>query len=137
MDLEGQIWITGTLVGRWITPVDETEANYLQLTLIPDADMTTRMPSYEGYVTNVIFLNNAEAAIKSGFQPSASRALLSRKVLRIEQRGEFLLKSVSVSIDCGAQSALANLILIKPETKSTKIALVKADACGYSDSVGG
>jgi hypothetical protein len=137
MDLEGQIWITGTLVGRWITPVDETEANYLQLTLIPDAEMTTRMPSYEGYVTNVIFLNNEASALKSGFQPSASRALLSRKVLRIEQRGEFLLEGVSVSIDCGAQSALANLILIKPETKSAKIALVKADACGYSDSVGG
>ena len=137
MDLEGQIWITGTLVGRWITPVDETEANYLQLTLIPDADMTTRMPSYEGFVTTVIFLNNEASALKSGFQPSVAHALRTKKVLRVEQRGQYLLTNISVSIDCGSQAALANLIRIKPETEPAKIALVKADACGYSDSVGG
>lgn len=137
MDLDGKIWITGTLVGRWITPVDETEANYLQITLIPDADMLARMPSYEGFETTVIFLNNEASTLEIGFQRSAARALHSKSVLRIEQRGEFLLGSVSVSIDCGVQSASANLIRIKPETKSAKLALVKADACGYSDSVGG
>ena len=137
MDLEGQIWITGTLVGRWITPVDETEANYLQLTLIPDADLTTRMPSYEGFATTVIFLNNEASVLKSGFQPSVARALRTKKVLRVEQRGQYLLTNISVSIDCGSQAALANLIRVKPETESAKVAVVRADACGYSDSVGG
>ncbi len=137
MDLEGQIWITGTLVGRWITLVDETEANYLQLTLIPDPNMATRMPSYEGFATTVIFLKNETYALKSVFLPSVARALRNKKVLRVEQRGAYLLSSFSVSIDCGRQSALANLIRIDVETESAKIAVVKADACGYSDSVGG
>ncbi len=55
LEFNGQIWITGTLVGRWITPYDETEANYLELALIPDVDMPVRMPGYEGWDTSVIF----------------------------------------------------------------------------------
>lgn len=135
LEFEGQIWITGTLIGRWITPPEESVATYLELTIIPDPIMATRMPSYEGYETTVIFLSHESSALKLGFKPRAASALLTRKVLRIEQRGEFLLSNFAVSIDCDNQSASAKLVQIKPET--AKIYLVEAHACGYSDHVGG
>jgi len=135
LEFKGQIWITGTLVGRWITPYEETEANYLELALIPDADMAARMPGYEGWDTSVIFLTNTASTLKLGFKPRAANALLTRRVLRIERRAEFLLSDFAVSIDCDRQSASAKLVRIKPE--SAKILWADAHACGYSDHVGG
>ena len=134
-EFAGKIWITNTLVARWVVAVDETEPNLLEVTLIPDPAMAPIMPSYVGFSTTAIHLVDAKLALKTGFNRTNARSLRMRDVARIERRGQFLLSDFVVSLNWDAQSAAARLVLVKADNVAP--VFVYARSCGYSDSVGG
>jgi hypothetical protein len=130
VEFDGQIWITGMLQAKWIAGIDETEINTLRLILVPDENMHEKMPHFEKWRSTVIYFNEESNVLKLAASKKIAQELLRKQRMDLELHGRFLIRNLSISIDCDTQSGYGELVEVRaePELDGQKIASVHT--CG-------
>ena len=114
----GQIWVTGTVIGRWpegATNVNHKEPDYL---LVPDRDSVAKLPYFvlreppyfNQYKVRSIDLVNGVDALRLAVGESQVRRLLERRVNHVRATGRFLIEQYVVGVECDAPWARAVLV---------------------------
>ena len=100
----GQIWVTGTFVGRW--PLGATNVQYKSpdYLLVPDPSSTAKLPYFflreppyfNRYRVESIELINGEEALRKAVGDKDAKRLLERRVNAVRATGAFLIEAYIV-----------------------------------------
>ncbi|MDP3701619.1 MAG: hypothetical protein Q8R72_12020 [Hylemonella sp.] len=120
-EFSGQVWVAGTVVGRW--PAGATNLNYKEpdYLLVPDQDAAAQLPYFvlreppyfNQYKVRSIELINGAKALRIAAGEERTRRLLERRVNHVRVSGRFLIEQYVVGVECDAPWAKA--ILVKAE----------------------
>lgn len=117
----GQVWVSGTVIGRWsagATNMADKEPDYL---LVPDGGSIDQLPYFvlreppyfnQYKVRSIELLNGAEA-LRIAAGEAQVRRLLERRVNHVRVNGRFLIEQYVVGVECDAPWAKA--LLVKAE----------------------
>jgi hypothetical protein len=121
----GQVWITGTFIGRW--PAGETNNAYKtpDYFLVPDTTSIAKLPYFvlkespylNSYRVKIIDLQNGEVALHMVVSEEDASRLLQRKVNKVKAIGKFLIEAYVVGVECDAPWAHANLVRFEKPDK--------------------
>lgn len=120
-EFSGQVWVAGTVVGRW--PAGATNKNYKEpdYLLVPDRDSVAKLPYFvlreppyfNQYKVRSIALFNGANALRIAAGEVQTRRLLERRANQVRVMGRFLIEDYVVGVECDASWAKA--VLVKAE----------------------
>ncbi len=114
----GQVWVTGTFVGRWPAGAKNKAYKTPEYLLVPNAESIAKLPHFvlkdaqhfSSYRVRTISLQNGEAALRIAVSEEEANQLLQRKVNATRTTGDFLIESYTVGVECDAPWARASLV---------------------------
>ena len=125
----GQVWVTGTFVGRWSAGANNMADKSPDYLLVPDAASISKLPYFllkeppyfNSYKVKTIDLQNGEAALRIAVPEKDAKLLLGRKVDSVQTTGRFLVEAYVVGVECDAPWARA--VLVKAELPEQAVAV--------------
>ncbi len=126
----GQVWVSGTVIGRW--PGSATNLNYKEpdYLLIPDQESVAQLPHFVlneppyfiRYSVRTITLLNGPEALRKAVGETEARRLRERRVNHVRVTGRFLIEQYIVGVECDGPWARAILVKAElPEQVATKL----------------
>ena len=117
----GQVWVTGTFVGRWPDGAKNSNYESPDYILVPDKIAIAKLPYFflreppyfNRYRVESIEIINGEVALRRAVGNADARRLLQRKVDSVSATGEFLIEGYIVGVECDAPWARAKLVQAK------------------------
>jgi hypothetical protein len=125
----GQVWVSGTVIGRW--PEGATNTNYKEpdYILVPDQESSATLPHFvlreppyfNRYIVRTITLLNGPEALLKTVGEVPARRLNERRVNHIRVTGRFLIEQYVVGVECDASWARGKLVKSElPEQVASK-----------------
>jgi hypothetical protein len=133
----GQVWISGTVIGRW--PDGATNKNYKEpdYLLIPDRKSIAMLPHFvlreppyfNRYSVRSITLLNGPHALRESVGEEQSRRLHERRVNHVRATGRFLIEQYVVGVECDAPWAKAVLLKAELPEQAATLHLAVPEGC--------
>lgn len=125
----GQVWVSGTVIGRW--PEGATNMNYNEPDYILVPDEASRVvlpyfvlrdpPYFNRYLVRTITLLNGREALRKAVGERQAQRLYERRVNHVRATGRFLIDQYVVGVECDAPWARGNLVeVVLPELVASK-----------------
>jgi hypothetical protein len=114
----GQVWVAGTVIGRWPAGATNMSEKEPEVLLIPDSSSIDALPYFvlreppyfNQYKVRTITLLNEHEALKLAVGDRQMRRLLERRVNHVRATGRFLIEQYVVGVECDAPWAKAVLV---------------------------
>jgi hypothetical protein len=114
----GQMWVSGTLVARWIAGTDNMNYKFPDYVLVPDTASVGKLPHFIlkdppyflRYKVRAIDIQNGPAALRMAVGEEKVQRLINRKVSELKVTGSFLLEGYIVGVECDAPWARAAVV---------------------------
>ena len=134
---DGQIWVSGTLIGDWVGGIDNIKYKLPDFLFVPDAPTIAKLPYYalneppyfRRYKVKVIEVLNGADALSAALGDKTVQELLNRKLPRLKATGAFLLTAYQVGVECDAPWAKAKLVKAKLPQQLASMHLEAPETC--------
>lgn len=129
----GQVWVTGTVIGRWSTGAMNLADKKPDYLLVPDYGAVNQLPYFvlreppyfNQYKVRSIELLNGAQALRIAVGEEQVRRLLERRVNHVRVNGRFLIDQYAVGVECDAPWAKALLVKAELTERSAKFNAVQ------------
>lgn len=135
----GQVWVSGTVIGRWPGPDGATNMNYKEpdFVLVPDSESIVRLPYFflrepryfHRYEVRSIEMLNGASALRMAAGDEPVRKLLERRVNHVRISGRFLIEQYVVGVECDAPWARAVLVRVEQAEQTAKLRSSVPEGC--------
>ena len=133
----GQVWVSGTVVGRW--PLGAANKNFKEpdYLLVPDQDSLSKLPHFtlkeppyfNRYTVRSIELVNGAQALRQAAGEVQTRRLIERRINHVRITGRFLIEHYVVGVECDAPWAKAVLVRAEVPERLAQHHLAVPEGC--------
>ncbi len=133
----GQVWVSGTVIGRWpegATNMDYKEPEYI---LVPDEASRVGLPYFvlrdppyfNRYMVRTITLLNGREALRKAVGERQAQRLYEKRVNHVRATGRFLIDQYIVGVECDAPWATGNLVDVESPERVASEYLQVPEGC--------